>query len=109
MADHSKRVPVLGAFPLPVAVAPFAGAFAARRISELGAAAEFRLDDRREPFLTDDGGYILDCRFGTIADPAALARELDRIPGIVEHGLFIDMASTVILAQGDSVMELHRR
>ena len=109
IADHTKQVPVLGAFPLPVVVAPFAAAVVARRIAAMGAAAEFRLDDHREPFVTDDGGYILDCRFGQIPDPPALARELERLPGVVEHGLFIDMASVVILARGDAVTELRRR
>ena len=108
IADHTKQVPVLGAFPLPVVVTPFAAAFVARRIGELGATAEFRLDDRREPFVTDDSGYILDCRFGQIPDPPALARELDRLPGVVEHGLFIDIASVVIVANGESVTELRR-
>jgi ribose 5-phosphate isomerase A len=105
IADSTKRVPVLGAFPLPLVVAPFAAPLVARRIAGMGAAAEFRLDDRREPFVTDDGGYILDCGFGQIPDPASLARELEKMPGVVEHGLFVDMADVVVVAGGDVVTE----
>jgi|SRR5712691_11245195 len=109
IADSTKRVPVLGAYPLPLVVTPFAAPLVARRIPQLGAAtAEFRLDDHREPFITDDGGYILDCRFDQIPDPAALTRELEKMPGVVAHGLFVDMADVVLVATRDSVTEYRR-
>jgi ribose 5-phosphate isomerase A len=108
IADSTKPVPVLGAFPLPLVVIPFAAGLVARRITEMGAAVAIRLDDREKRFVTEDGGYILDCRFGKIPDPASLARELERMPGVVEHGLFVDMAGVVLVASGGGVTE-HRR
>jgi len=60
------------------------------------------------PYLTDEGHQILDCRFGRIPDAAALARELSDMPGVVEHGLFINMATIVLVARGQEVTELYR-
>jgi ribose 5-phosphate isomerase A len=60
------------------------------------------------PFRTDEGHHILDCHFGQIPDPPKLARTLSDMPGIVEHGLFINMASVILLAKGDKVVELSR-
>jgi ribose 5-phosphate isomerase A len=59
-----------------------------------------------KPFVTDEGHHILDCRFGQITDPEMLARRLSDMPGVVEHGLFIDMASVVLIATGNDVLEL---
>ena len=106
VADASKRVAVLGTAPLPVEVVPFGQAVVARRIAALGASVELRRDARGEPFVTDEGHHLLDCRFGAIADPAALARTLSDLPGVVEHGLFVAMASHVLVATGSDVMEL---
>jgi ribose 5-phosphate isomerase A len=108
IADSTKPVPVLGAFPLPLVVIPFAAGLVARRIIEMGAAVAIRLDDREKRLVTEDGGYILDCRFDKIPDPASLARELERMPGVVEHGLFVDMADVVLVAS-DGVVTEHRR
>jgi ribose 5-phosphate isomerase A len=58
------------------------------------------------PYLTDNGNQILDCSFGKIADPAALARTLSDTPGIVEHGLFIGLASMALIGREDQVEEL---
>src|SRR5437899_28158 len=60
------------------------------------------------PFTTDEGHHILDCSFGEIADPPALARELKTMPGVVEHGLFIDLATVALIGKGDQVVELRR-
>jgi ribose 5-phosphate isomerase A len=98
VADSSKRVDRLGARALPIEVIPFAEALVARRIAELGATVASRRD-----YVTDEGHHILDCSFGAIADAAALARTLDAIPGVVEHGLFIGIASVVVVATGDNV------
>ena len=98
VADSSKRVERLGARALPIEVIPFAEALLARRIAELGATVVSLRD-----YATDEGHHILDCSFGAIADAAALARTLDAIPGVVEHGLFIGMASVVVVATGDNV------
>lgn len=107
ITDSGKQVPMLGKFPLPVEVIPFAEALIAKRISALGASVTLRQREGK-PFVTDEGHHILDCHFGRIADPPALARKLSDMPGIVEHGLFIGMASVVLIAQGNEVQELRR-
>jgi ribose 5-phosphate isomerase A len=108
VADASKRVPVLGKFPLPVEVIKFAQALAGKRIARLGAEVRLRRTTDGSPFLTDENNHILDCSFGQIPDADGLARQLSDMPGVVEHGLFIAMASTVIFASGSDIVELHR-
>jgi ribose 5-phosphate isomerase A len=109
VADSSKQVAVLGKFPLPVEVIPFAQALLVKRISALGATVTLREDAYGNPFITDEGHHILDCRFGQIPDPPALARTLSDLPGVVEHGLFINMAGVVLLGKGSEVVELRRK
>jgi ribose 5-phosphate isomerase A len=106
IADSSKRVPLLGKFPLPVEVIKFAQPVIARKIRALGAQVTLRRDAAGNPFLTDEHNHILDCHFGQIPNPEALARTLSDMPGIVEHGLFIGMANVVLLANGSEVVEL---
>jgi ribose 5-phosphate isomerase A len=106
VADASKQVPVLGNFPLPVEVIKFAKALVAKRIKALGAEVQLRKNADGKPYLTDENNHILDCRFGQIRDPDALARQLSDMPGVVEHGLFIGMASVVLLARGSEIVEL---
>jgi ribose 5-phosphate isomerase A len=108
VADASKRVPVLGKFPLPVEVIKFAQALVVKEIQALGAAVELRRSADGKPFLTDENNHILDCRFGKIPDAEGLARRLSDMPGVVEHGLFIGMASIVLVANGSEVVELRR-
>jgi ribose 5-phosphate isomerase A len=108
LADSSKQVPVLGKFPLPVEVIHFAETLLARRITQLGAKVHVRKTLDGTSFKTDEGHHILDCHFGQIPDPPALARTLSDMPGVVEHGLFINMASVVLLAKGDMVGEICR-
>ncbi len=108
VADASKQVPKLGKFPLPVEVIRFAQALIAKRITALGANVQLRTEPDGRPYLTDENNYILDCSFGEIRDPEALARRLSDMPGVVEHGLFIGMASLVLLADGSEVRELWR-
>ena len=103
IADASKRVARLGRFPLPIEVVPFGAATTIRRVERataaLGLAGPLTL--RRQGgklFVSDGGHYILDCAFGAIADPEALAQALAFIPGIVDYGLFIGMASAAIVA-----------
>ncbi len=104
IADASKRVETLGAFPLPVEVIPFGclatAAAIAKAASALGCQGriERRSDSYGEPFFTDSNNYIFDCRFGRIPDADALAKTLNLIPGVVETGLFIGIASLAILA-----------
>ena len=105
IADSSKQVPMLGKFPVPVEVIKFAEALVAKKIAALGAAVKVRADSSGRKFITDEGNHILDCNFGQIPDPPALARELERMPGVVEHGLFIGMAAMALIGKGDQVIE----
>jgi ribose 5-phosphate isomerase A len=112
IADATKLVRRLGAFPLPIEVVPF-GLAATRRhleraVAELGLAGPIRLRGSAEPFVTDGGHYILDCSLGAIADPERLADTLSRIPGVVEHGLFIGYARTAVIAHAESVEVISR-
>ena len=108
VADATKRVPILGKFPLPVEVIKFAQALIAKKIAELGAEVRLRRAANGSPYVTDENNHILDCCFGRIPDAEGLARRLSEMPGVVEHGLFIGMASTVIFASGSDIVELHR-
>ncbi len=103
IADESKLVETLGAFPLPIEINPFGQM--ATRISIEKAAARLGLGGSLsmrksgdELFTTDGGHYIVDASFGRIPDAEALSAELHSIPGVVEHGLFIHMASLAIIA-----------
>ena len=106
IVDSSKQVPMLGKFPLPVEVIPFAQALIRRKIEALGAKVRVRQSATGDPFVTDEGHHLLDCDFGRIPEPAALARKLETMPGVVEHGLFLGMANVVLLAKGSEVEEL---
>jgi ribose 5-phosphate isomerase A len=109
IADSSKQVPVLGKFPVPVEVIKFAEALVAKKISAMGAAVKVRADASGRKFITDEGNHILDCHFGQIPDPPALARKLETTPGVVEHGLFIGMASIALIGKGTQVLEIPRK
>jgi ribose 5-phosphate isomerase A len=109
ITDASKRVPVLGKFPLPVEVIKFAQTVVAKKIEQLGAKVEVRRDAAGKPYLTDENNHILDCRFGQIRDADGLARQLSDTPGVVEHGLFIDMAKVVLVANDSGILELRRQ
>lgn len=106
ITDATKRVPVLGKFPLPVEVIKFAQAVVQRKIEKLGAKVSLRRMADGKPYLTDENNYIFDCNFGQIPDPEKLAHRLSDIPGIVEHGLFIGMTSVVLMADGKEIVEL---
>ena len=108
ITDATKRVPVLGKFPLPVEVIKFAQVVVRKKIEALGAAVELRRGADGKPYLTDENNHILDCRFGQIPDADGLARRLSDMPGVVEHGLFIGMASVVLVANGSEIVELRR-
>ena len=108
VADASKQVPVLGKFPLPVEVIKFAQALVAKRIAALGAEVSVRTNADGTPFVTDENNHILDCRFGQIQDADSLARTLSEMPGVVEHGLFIGMASVALFARGSEIVEIRR-
>jgi ribose 5-phosphate isomerase A len=108
VVDEAKLVTTLGAFPLPIEVVTFglAATLAAveKTAGRLGLSGRIRLRTERDrPFLTDGGHVILDASFGRIPDPEALAAALNAIPGVVEHGLFIGLASAAIVARGEGI------
>jgi ribose 5-phosphate isomerase A len=109
VADSGKLVQVLGKFPLPVEVISFARTVIEKKIVALGGKPKLRTRRDGSPYVTDNGNEILDCSFGKIKDPAALARELSGIPGIVEHGLFIGLAKLVMVGRGNSVDKIQAK
>ena len=108
IADSSKQVARLGKFPLPVEVIKFAEPLVAKKIAAMGAKVTLRKTAAGEIFVTDEGNWILDCDFGQIPDPPALARKLSDTPGVVEHGLFVNLASVVVMGKGAEVVEIRR-
>ena len=109
IADRSKRVAQLGAFPIPVEVVRFGLASTKRIIEELTSdigcegRVTLRLAKDGQPFVTDSGNVILDCAFGPLADPEALDDVLRQIPGVVENGLFLGICDTAIIGGPDGV------
>lgn len=98
IADESKLVAQLGArAPLPVEVIAFGLPLARRRLADLGCHPELRRTGDGAPLRTDEGNVILDCRFARIADASALNAAINAIPSVVEHGLFIGMASIALV------------
>jgi ribose 5-phosphate isomerase A len=91
---------------LPVEVVSFARIVVEKKIVSLGASPKLRTRPDGSPFITDNGNQILDCSFGRIDDPPALALILSNTPGILEHGLFIGIASVALVGRGDRVDEL---
>jgi ribose 5-phosphate isomerase A len=114
IADESKWVPALGRFALPIEVMPF-GLGATRRAIERAIAAvgcsgpmQVRKGKDGHPFVTDGGHWIVDAALGRIPDPRALALRLSQIPGVVEHGLFIDLVKVAILAGSGGVRVIEK-
>ena len=109
LVDESKMVQRLCRGPLPVDLVPFGHEAQLRWLHTLGCRAELRLEDDGSPALTDDGNCMALCWFPEgIADPHALSRTLADRPGIVEHGLFLDMATDVIVAGSGGIRVMHR-
>ena len=110
VADASKRVEVLGRFPLPVEVVPFAWEVTSLGVSEVtNTEAQLRRDERGQVYLTDNGNYILDCRCSEIRDPESRERELKLLTGVVECGLFVRMADLAVVASDEAVEIVERR
>jgi ribose 5-phosphate isomerase A len=115
IADETKWVEVLGRFPLPIEVIPFGLAATQRAIAtafaECGVSGQMVLRKGRDGhvFVTDGGHWIVDAHLGRIGDVPRLAAQLVAIPGVVEHGLFTNMASVVVLAGGQGIRVIERR
>lgn len=105
VADKTKRVEQLGHFPLPVEVIPMAAPLVSDALRELGFTPQVRMRDTSTRYITDEGNLILDCSGLLISDPYTIAAELDAIVGVVEHGLFLDMADLALIAEDDQVIE----
>jgi ribose 5-phosphate isomerase A len=106
LADFSKLVRNLGAFPLPVEVVPFTLPWVMDDIMKIGGDPVQRTlrDSPAQPYLTDQQNYILDCNFGVIESPSDLAGKLEKIPGILEHGLFLGFGNAALVAHGSDLL-----
>jgi len=112
IADISKQVETLGAFPLPIEVIPFGWNITKTLVEEtligldvLGRTASLRLNGD-QPFVTDEGNYILDLHLNRIGNARQLSLVLNQIPGVVENGLFIDICDVVVIGKGDGSVEV---
>lgn len=122
IADESKWVASLGQFPLPIEVTPFGYGATLRAVEAAIAAVQpggkltlrMAKDGQKQgpgsghPFVTDGGHWIIDAALGRIGDPKALARALSAVPGVMEHGLFVDMAKIVIIGGPDGTRVVER-
>jgi ribose 5-phosphate isomerase A len=110
IVDHSKLSPALGTrWAVPVEVVPFGCRSQLSYLESLGARVTVRQSDDRTLHLTDQGNLILDCAFGPIRDPRKLAVQLGERAGIVEHGLFLGLATEVIVAEPKGIRHLKGR
>jgi ribose 5-phosphate isomerase A len=105
VADDSKQVEKLGHFPLPVEVIQMAAPLVGDRLRQLGFTPTVRMGPGGTPYITDEGNFILDCSGLLIDDPHALAAKLDSIVGVVEHGLFLNMANLALIAGPKNLIE----
>ncbi len=115
IVDEGKLVPQLGAFPLPVEIVQFAALRMVRQLAEIceGATGKvvevsLRKSAAGELFITDGGHYIADCACAAIPQPGQLAAQIERVPGVVEHGLFLKLATDVIVGHDNSTELLSR-
>lgn len=108
IADSRKLVPALGKFRLPVEVLPFACPVVARWLMELGGKPQRRCDAAGQPVKTDQQNLVLDCDFGIIERPEELSDQLDRIPGLIAHGLFLRLASCAVIGHGTEIQTIER-
>ncbi len=99
----SKLVQQLGAFPLPVEVIPFGWQVVFNQLESLQGNPELRLK-QGQPSVTDQGNFIVDCHFRKIENPEQLEQHLNMIPGVVENGLFINLCTRMIMADGENII-----
>lgn len=110
IVDADKLSPALGTrWALPVEVVPFGMGATARWIAGLGAEVRLRRGPDGAPFRTDQGNHILDCRFGPIAEPRKIAAALEARAGIVEHGLFLGLATDLFVARVSGIEHIRRQ
>ncbi len=110
VADETKIVRRLGSLvSVPVEIVPFGWETTERKLRELGANPSLRMNTDQTPYVTDGGHYIMNCALGPMEDPEDIARHLDHIVGVIEHGLFLNFATEAIIAGRDGVKMLKRR
>ena len=105
IVDSDKLVDQLGKFPLPVEVIPYGWKQTQKHITGLSGHKIVLREQEGNPFVTDHGHYILDCHFEKIENPSQLSEQLNAIPGVVENGLFINMASAIIIGRPDGTIQ----
>ncbi len=112
VADAAKEVKTLGAFPLPLEVVPFGWQASKALVEEIlasmdvmGRQSSLRMNGTA-PFVTDEGNYLLDLNLGRIGNPRQLAMVLNQVPGVVDNGLFVDIADQVVIGHSDGRCEL---
>ena len=109
IVDESKLSPQLGTkWALPIEVIPFARKTEQLFLESIGGSVSLRVDDSKVPYRTNRNNYILDANFGPISDPDGLVARLNERAGIVEHGLFLQLASDVIVAAAEGIRHLKR-
>lgn len=108
IADSAKKVERLGKFKIPIEIIPFATRYVMKMLRLLDGAGEIRMKDN-SPYLTDSGNHILDVDFGLIENPIVLAEKLDTITGIVEHGIFVNLAQKVIMGSNGEIIVFERQ
>ncbi|WNY26752.1 ribose-5-phosphate isomerase RpiA [Methanolapillus ohkumae] len=108
VSDPKKRSDVLSV-PVPVEVMPFGKELAVRQLKELGANPVLRAAAKKDgPVITDNGNFVLDCDFGSIPNPKELAAKISQIPGVVEHGIFMN-ADEVVIGKTDGSIEILKK
>lgn len=108
IVDSRKTARPLGSsFYLPVEIIPYAQQTTSKKLQSLGCHLQLRKKDDKI-FISDEGNYIIDCHFGEIKSPRNLAQKISQIPGVVEHGLFISMATQIIIGCGESTKTLSK-
>jgi ribose 5-phosphate isomerase A len=106
MVDSTKMVKKLGKFKVPVEIIPFSRAIVETAIEDCGGKPVLRKAKDGSTYQTDENNWILDCDFGLIDEPDELALRLSGIPGVVEHGLFIDLADLILIGEKGEVRQL---
>jgi len=107
IVDESKLVPVLGEkFRLPVEVLTFGWQQTERAIADTGCVPTLRRTKSDDPLLTDNGNYVLDCKYDGITDPKRLHDQLNAIPGVLDNGLFVGMAGRVLVSDASGKVRL---
>ena len=103
VVSREKLVNRLGSFPLPVEVITFGWQIIFNKLETLGGSPDLRLKDG-QPLITEQGNYIIDCRFRQILDAVQLEKRLNMIPGVVENGLFVSLCSKMVMADGEELV-----